>query len=238
MKLNIILCYIWGLYIDSEMKNYLIVFIAATSLGFGLFSCQKDNLVTDVPHNIPPDFNWGQGEPDSIVSDFYFQGKIGGVLNTFQDSIGDYYNLAYDSGYIQCEDTNKVFYGQGFGIYTLTGRSSLDIKFLKCLSDTSDPASIDSLLYLGAYPYGSSNLLNTVPGVEITWVDASGKVWKTLPGTGSSADDSFVIKSINPAPSDSIGNLVLFGTMNVHLYNSTESITVEGGVFNLQYGVY
>jgi hypothetical protein len=231
------------LYLGHNTEKIMwrtIYFVGVLALSFAvlLVSCEKDNLITNVPHNLPVDSNWGKGEPDSLVAEFYFRGKIDSVLYTFQDSLGGYYNLAYDSGYIKCDDTNKVFYGQSFGMYTQTGLSSLDIKFLKCLSDTADQASIDSLLYLGAYPYGSSNLLNTVAGVEITWVDGSGKVWKTLPNSGNKVDDSFVIKSINLAPTDSIGNLVLFGTMNVHLYNSTEYITIEGGEFNLQYGVY
>ena len=220
------------------MKNIFTLVVVAFSIGFGMISCQKDNLITDVPHSQPTDPNWGKQEPDSIVADFYFKGKIDSQIVAYQDSLGGYYNLAYDSGYTKCADTNYVFYGQGFGIYTMSGMASLDIKLLRCIGDTSQQAGKDSLLYIGAYPYGSTDLLNTVSGVEITWVDASGKVWKTLPGSGSKTDDSFVITSVIPAPTDSIGSLVLFGSMNVHLYNATESIVIENGEFNLQYGIY
>lgn len=232
------------MFIELKMKNIFTLVVVSLIVGFGMVSCQKDNLVTNVPHNIPTDPNWGKGEPDSLVAPFWFRGKIDSQLVTFQDSIDNYYNLAYelaDSGNPYCDST--IFFGQGFGMYTLNGTESLDIKILGCVSDTgktaADTASMDSILYIGAYPYGNSDNFSPSRGVEITWVDPGGKKWKTKPGTGANNNDSFVILGVAPAlPTDSIGFLIVTGTMNVHLYNETESIFIESGEFILQYGVY
>ena len=223
------------------MKNIFTLFVVSIGIGFAFVSCQKDNLITDVPHNQPTDPNWGKGEPDPLVAPFYFRGKIDSTLYTLQDSIKGMYNLAYeiaDSGNALC-DTPNIFFGLGFGMYTLTGSSSLDIKIMNCVADTADTTAMETILYVGAYPYGNSDFFSAASGVEVSWVDAKGKLWRTLPGSGSSNDDTFVIKSISPAlPTDSIGYLIVTGTMNVHLYNATESIIIERGEFILQYGVY
>ena len=236
------LCYIWALYTELKMKNIFTLVIVSISIGFAMVSCQKDNLITNVPHNQPTDPNWGQGEPDSIVAPFYFVGKIDSQLYTFQDSINGYYNLAYefaDSGNVFCDSPNVIFYGQGFGMYTAGGTSSLDIKIMNCIADSADTVSTESILYIGSYPYGNSDFFSNSPGVEISWKDANGKLWKTLTGSGSSNDDTFVINSVSPAlPTDSIGYLIVTGEMTVHLYNATESIVIERGEFILQYGVY
>ena len=200
-------------------------------------ACQKDTLVTDVPHNQDPDINWGKGDSVPIVTDFYFVGKIDSTKYTLQDSINGFYNLVFDSTYSICSDTT-TFYGQLTGMYTLGLNNTLEIKFLKCIEDPTDNADKKSLIYTGTYPYGDSTPFNQIDGVEISWVDDNGTVWKSLPGSGSSQDDSFIVLGISANPGDGLGDNLIEGTMDVHLYNATESIRIEGGQFKFQYGVY
>ena len=63
-------------------------------------------------------------------------------------------------------------------------------------------------------------------------------MWKSLPGSGSSGDDSFVVQLISANPGKGLGDNLILGTMDLRLYNETESIRIEGGVFSFQYGVY
>ena len=219
------------------MKNIFKFSIVVLALGLGLMACQKDSLVTDVPHNQDPDPNWGVGIPTPIVAPYYFEGKIDSVLYTLQDSVDGFYNLVFDSGYAACNGTD-VFYGQLTGMYSLSGVKTLEIKFLKCIEDSTDVADKSSLMFVGTYPYGNSDLLAGVEGVEVSWVDENNKVWKSLPGSGASNDDSFQILTIGPAPGNVLGNLVVLGRMDITLYNATESIRIESGEFQFQYGVY
>lgn len=218
----------------SRISHYFVLILA---LGLGLIACQKDTLVTDVIHNQEPDPNWGKGDSTPIVTDFYFIGKIDSTLYTLQDSIDGFYNLVFDSTYSVCTDTT-TFHGQITGMYTLGLTNTLEIKFLKCIEDPTDDADKKSIMFTGAYPYGSSTPFNQIDGVEISWVDESGRVWKSLPGSGSSKNDSFVILGISPNPGNGLGDNLIEGTMNVHLYNETNSIQIEGGQFKFQYGVY
>jgi hypothetical protein len=213
------------------------IFLLVLAFVIGLAACQKDTLVTDIPHNQDPDMTWGRGDSVPLVTDFYFRGKIDSALYTLQDSIGGFYNLVFDSTYVGCSDTT-TFYGQLTGMYTLGLNNTLEIKFLKCIEDPTDDADKKSLLYAGTYPYGDSEVLNQINGVEISWVDGNGKVWRSLQGSGSSNDDSFVVKIIGANPGDGLGEKLIIGTMDVHLYNATESIYIEGGEFSFQYGVY
>ena len=223
------------------MKKIYLLSLVVLTLGLGLMSCQKDTLVTDVPHNEDPDPEFGKGIPIPIVAPFYFKGKIDSSLYVLQDSITGYLNYVFDAGYTACDadgSGNGVFYGQLTGMYTLGGTQSLEIKFLKCIEDSSDVDDKKSLIFVGTYPYGSSDNFSPVEGGEITWVDKSNTVWKSLPGSGSKTNNSFYIENITPAPSGVLGNLKIEGRMDVTLYNATKSIRIEGGVFEFQYGVY
>ncbi|MGB0805178.1 MAG: hypothetical protein ACPGRC_00720 [Salibacteraceae bacterium] len=219
------------------MRKFSIGFVALTTLFLGIVACQKDTLVTDVVHNEDPDYDWGKGDSIPILTDFYFEGKIDSVKYTLQDSINGFYNLVFDSTFSSCSDTT-TFYGQLTGMYTLGLNNSLEIKFLKCVKDPTDDSDKKSLIYSGTYPYGSSKPFNFADGVEVSWVDNSGKVWKSLPGSGSSNNDSFVILGISPNPGNGLGESLIEGTMDMHLYNQTQSIRIEGGQFKFQYGVY
>ena len=223
------------------MKIFQIVLVFSVFV-IGAYSCQKDNLLTDVVHNQDPDMNWGQGDSIPIVAPFYFQGKIDSLLYTLQDSITGYNNLVFDSTYVNCfltdtSDTN-FFYGQLTGMYTLDGRGSLEIKFLRCIDDTAVAADKESLIFVGTHSYGSSDIFAPVDGVEITWVDMNGSVWKSLPGSGNSQNNSFEILSITPDTSNVLGDVRILGSMDVTLYNTTKSIRIESGEFLFQYGVY
>ncbi len=220
-----------------NMRNSFKLIFLGLVVGLGLTACQKDTLVTDVPHNVDPDFNWGKGDSIPLVTNFYFYGKIDSVMYTLQDSIDGSYNLVFDSTYLGCNDTT-TFYGQLTGMYSLGNAHSLEVKFLKCIEDTSNLADKESLLFAGTYPYGSSTPLNQIEGVEITWVDDNGVVWRSLPGSGSSSNDSFVVQLISPNPGKGLGDNLILGTMDVRLYNGTNSIRIEEGVFSFQYGVY
>jgi len=231
-----------GLSIEElNMKKIYLLSLVVLTLGLGFMSCQKDTLVTDVPHNEDFDPRWGKGQPIPIVAPFYFEGKIDSTHYVMQDSIAGYLNYVFDAGYAACDaDGNGkgVFYGQLTGMYTLGGTQSLEIKFLKCVEDSSDVDDKKSLIFEGTYSYGSSSKFSPVEGVEITWVDKSNKVWKSLPGSGAKSNNSFYITNISPAPSGVLGNLKIEGRMDVTLYNATKSIRIEGGVFEFQYGVY
>lgn len=220
-----------------DMNKSLKFLLLISVLAFGMVACQKDTLVTNVPHNQEPDLGWGKGDSVPLVTDFYFQGKIDSTFYTMQDSIDGFYNLVFDSTYLDCSDTT-TFYGQLTGMYTLGMNNSLEIKFLKCIEDPTDSDDQESLLFVGTYPYGSTATLNQIDGVEITWVDDNGKVWKSLAGSGSSGNDSFVVQLISPNPGKGLGDNLILGTMDLTLYNETESIRIGGGVFSFQYGVY
>ena len=219
------------------MRNIYKFSIVVLALGLGLMACQKDSLVTDVPHNQDPDLNWGVEIPTPIVAPFYFKGKIDSTLYTLQDSIDGFYNLVFDSGYAACNGSD-VFYGQLTGMYSLGGVHTLEVKFLKCIEDSTNLADKSSLMYLGTFPYGNSNYLAGVDGVEVSWIDDNNKVWKSLPGSGAKNDDSFQVLTIGPAPGNVLGNLLISGKMDITLYNATESIKIESGEFEFQYGVY
>ena len=222
---------------NHKMKKYHQFFLLFLVVTGGIIACQKDTLVTDVPHNQPPDLGWGVGDSIPLVTRFYFRGKIDSVLYTLQDSINGSYNLVFDSTYSSCSDTT-TFYGQLTGMYTLGMTNTLEVKFLKCIEDPTDLTDQRSLIFKGTYPYGSSASLNQIEGVEISWVDKFGKIWKSLPGSGSSKDDSFVVLKIDPNPGNGLGESLIEGTMDVHLYNATDAIHIEGGEFGFQYGVY
>jgi hypothetical protein len=219
------------------MKSIYKLLLVFTVLTVGFFSCQKDTLVTDVPHNVDPDFTWGKGDSIPIVAPYYFTGKVDSVFYTLQDSINGFYNLVFDSGYVAC-DSPSVFYGQLTGMYSLSGTHTLEIKLLKCIGDSTSKPDKESLLYIGTYPYGNSNILSYIDGVEVSWVDDTGKIWKSLTGSGSKANDSFQILSVTAAPTNVLGESVILGKMDMTLYNGTESIRIEGGEFQFQYGVY
>lgn len=219
------------------MRNSIKLLFIGLALSLGLIACQKDTLVTDVSHNEDPDLNWGKGDSTPLVTDFYFYGKIDSVMYTLQDSIDGSYNLVFDSTYLGCSDTT-TFYGQLTGMYSLGNSYSLEVKFLKCIEDVTDLADQQSLLFAGTYPYGSSATLNQIDGVEVSWVDKNGKVWQSLSGSGSSGNDSFVVQLISANPGKGLGEKLILGTMDLNLYNGTESIRIEGGVFSFQYGVY
>ena len=223
------------------MKKYYFASILIFLFGFSFIACQKDDLVTDVVHNEEPDYTWGQGDSTPIVSDFYFKGKIDSTLYVLQDSIDGFANLVFDSNYVACDadgSGNGTFYGQLTGMYTLSGDHTLEIKFLKCIADPTDVDDQKKLMFIGTFPYGNSGILDPVFGVEISWVDGSGNVWKSLAGSGATSDDSFQIVTITAASPNVLGNLVILGKMDVHLYNGTRSIRIEGGEFQFQYGVY
>lgn len=224
-------------------KKILVVGLLFLGLAF-LNSCQKDSLVTNVPHNETPDFNWGQGDSIPIVAPFYFTGKIDSQLFVMQDSIDGYLNYVYDSALTQCpNDTSTVFYAQTTGFYTVSGQYSLDIKFLTCVDTTEatgiDSTDLDSLLGGGGtFMYGNSNIFNPINGVEVTWVDGANRIWKTKPGSGAATNDSFFILAITPNPVDGLGFHKITGTMSVTLYNGIETKRIENGQFEMQYGVY
>lgn len=207
--------------------------------------CQKDTLVTDVPHNQVPDFNWGKGDSIPIVAPFYFVGKIDSQLYTLQDSISGYLNYVFDTAITECPgDTNMVFYAQNTGFYTLEGIQSLSINFLTCVDTTAatgiDSTVLDSLLGgRGTFHYGSSDKFNPIDGVEVSWIDLNGKVWKTRPGSGANDNNSFHILTVVPDTSYStLGMHKITGTMSVTLHNGLDNIRIENGMFEMQYGVY
>ena len=223
------------------MRKFYIASLLIALFGFGFMACQKDDLVTDVIHNQDPDPNWGQGDSTPIVSRFYFKGKIDSTLYVLQDSINGFANLVFDSSYVSCDSDgngNGTFYGQLTGMYTLSGDHTLEIKFLKCILDPTDVDDQKKLMFIGTFPYGSSAVLDPIFGVEISGVDASGTVWKTLAGSGATSDDTFQILTISAADPNVLGNLVILGKMDVRLFNGTRSIRIEGGEFQFQYGVY
>lgn len=223
------------------MKKYFSIYLLLIIVGFGVVGCQKDTLVTDVPHNVDSDPNWGKGDSIPIVSNLYFKGKIDSTLYTLQDSIDGFYNLVFDSVYSSCNadgNGNGGFYAQLTGMYSLSGINTLEVKLLKCIEDPTDQSDQESLLHTGAFSYGNSTSINKVDGVEVSWVDDSGKLWKSLPGSGSKNNDSFLILTISGAPAGVLGDNLIEGTMNITLYNATESIRIEGGQFKFQYGVY
>tara|TARA_R110002050_G_scaffold297339_2_gene458637 strand:+ start:52711 stop:53484 length:774 start_codon:yes stop_codon:yes gene_type:complete len=238
---TLFLYYIWGIDKVLEMKKYFSIYVLLILLGLGSIGCQKDSLVTDVPHNVEPDPNWPPADSIPIVSKLYFKGKIDSTLFTLQDSIDGFYNLVFDSVYAPCDadgNGNGGFYSQLTGMYSLSGIHTLEVKLLKCIKDPTKIAEQKSLLHTGAFPYGNSTSLNKVDGVEVSWVDNTGKLWKSLPGSGSKNDDSFIITAISAAPTGVLGDDLIEGTMNITLYNATESIRIEGGEFKFQYGVY
>jgi hypothetical protein len=223
------------------MKSIYPLYLILIIFGLGIYSCQKDTLVTDVPHNVDPDPNWPSGDSIPIVSNFYFKGKIDSTLYTLQDSITGFYNLVFDSVYTACDadgNGNGGFYGQLTGMYSLSGINTLEVKILKCIEDPTDEDDKKSLIRKGAFSYGNSGTFNAVDGVEISWIDANGKVWTSLPGSGAKNDDSFFVRSISAAPAGVLGKELIEGTMDLTLYNATESIRIEGGEFKFQYGVY
>lgn len=219
------------------MKRFSVVGSLMIALILSFVACQKDTLVTDVVHNEEPDYDWGKGDSIPIVTDFYFQGKIDSTHYTLQDSIDGFYNLVFDSTFSPCSDTT-TFYSQITGMYTLGLNNTLEIKFLKCIEDPTDNNDQKSLIFSGTYPYGSSEPFNYVDGVEVSWIDDNGRVWKSLPGSGSSNNDSFVVLGISPNPGNGLGENLIEGTMDIHLYYETQSIRIEGGKFKFQYGVY
>ncbi len=201
-------------------------------------SCYKDDLVQDVPHQQDPDYGWGKSDTIPIVKQFYFKGKIDSLHYTFQDSVQNYVNIAYGSNYAPC-DSGNYLHGQVTGFYdTLSGRESLEIKLLGCVSDTTSKPEKETLLYLGTYPYGSSSFINPVAGVEVTWIDKFGRKWSSLPGSGQALEDSFRILKIDVSADPSRGEVIISGYMDIHLYYDNQSIPIEGAEFVMLYGKY
>ena len=217
------------------MRFFNIIYIAIAMMLVS--SCYKDELVQDVVHNEDPDFDWGKSDSVPIVKQFYFKGKIDSLFYTFQDSIDGYYNLAWDSNYAPCDQSNYL-HGQVTGFYNPGGKEILEIKLLGCISDTNSSNQKKNILYIGTYPYGSSSFLNPVPGVEVTWIDKKGRKWSSLPGSGQSVQNSFQILKIDSWSNPSEGEVIISGTMQMRLYYDNVSIPVEGGEFVLHYGIY
>ena len=219
------------------MNNSFKFLILILAFSASFFSCEKDLLVTDVTHNKEPNLNWGVGSDNPIIKDFYFKGKIDSTFYVLQDNLDGFYNLVFDSTYLECNDTT-TFHGQLTGMYTLGLTNTLEVKFLKCIKNPKSKTDKQSLIFIGSYPYGSSATLNQISGVEISWIDENGIAWTSLSGSGANNNDSFVVKAIKQNPGKGLGAHLIIGTMNVDLYNATKSIRIEGGEFSFQYGVY
>lgn len=207
-------------------------------IGMSFVSCEKDSLVTDVPLNQDVDPNFGKGVAEEILSPFYVTAKIDTVKYTFQDGLSGFHNSIDAQVFLDCGFAN-VLYGQSTRMGEGGSGIELEIKILKCILDVNNKDEQKSLIFLGPYPFGSSNPTNQLEGVEVKWIDKDGLIWKTEIGHPESIDDTFIVEYILDNPSSSsIGDKYIIGNMSLHVYNGSENIYIENANFSLQYGLY
>jgi hypothetical protein len=75
-----------------------------------------------------------------------------------------------------------LYFERQLTTYARNGKNIFNICFMKWVS--ANPPSkedIRSIFYPGSYSYGSSDVYNLMPGVEISYVEENGMEWNGLP---------------------------------------------------------
>ncbi len=152
----------------------LVVFI---SFAMVLFSC-KEELGLDPLEKEPAP------EPLPIIgSEIFVSASIGGIPINFVNQHAGYGNGIDSAWYIYCSSTSlDVLKGQSFYFNQFTDTSNVNsifFEFLACSPDTATDIRFDSSLLVGTYDFGS--IVDTIPGLMITWIDDQKKVWKSAP---------------------------------------------------------
>lgn len=204
----------------------------------GVVACQKDDLKQDASLNEPFDATWGKGDTVKIQRRFYLKAKIDTVLLAIQDSTLKFGAYVDSVGYGDCMDTNKIV-GQIAGIRDSITGHGFEFKILSCMEKSADSLKNKATIQKRTYAYGSSNVFNSLEGVEVKWTDKNGKVWQSLPGTGAQQNFSFQIAEVKDHDTgDTLSDAYVFGRLDLQLYNGIESIRVENGEFFMRIGKF
>ena len=203
--------------------------IAIASLTF--YSCTEETLSAGQPV-IDQAFTPVDTAP--IVEEYYFKGKIDSMHVTMQAGLQGVGFFNDSLGFGSC-DTNRTVIGHTTGLEKSTGEK-LEIRFLKCELNTADSLLNLEKFKTSAYPFGSSSLASLTEGVEIIWTSASGRVWKTRPGTGANTSQSFRVLQLDTsmAAGDTISDLVVTGLIdNVRLFDGVRYVPINEAEFSL-----
>lgn len=229
------------------MKTLKLTVMAITLSAITLLSCEKDNLVKYPYENEPADSTWGLGDSIPIISPIYFFGKVGSEVVVIQDTTYATFDPAndYTGVYVDTLDsipygmcgTDSYFYGFKSTLTTNTAMPIFSVEFLNCYQDSTTLAKIENNIVEGAYPYGRGSV--EVEGVEISYVDEAGRLWRTKPGSGLNTDNRFIITQIAPiSPPVYDRYMLVNATFDVTLYRGTETMRIESGECGLLFGKF
>ncbi|HBH05982.1 MAG TPA: hypothetical protein DDX92_05215 [Flavobacteriales bacterium] len=217
--------------------RFIIIGVLITALSV---QCETDSLVQDVPHNQDPNLDWGKNPPPDIVANYYYQGKIDSTLLTLQDGIGSVVNVFSERLVTPCDSADSLFEIRTQFVDTISNEI-LTIKLFSCVNDSIDTllARFD-FLRTGVYSFGSSSRVFPQEGVEISWQDADGTVWKSQPGSGFDSRSSFEITNLDTIYFDTLySEYFMEGRMKAWLYaNSVEYVPMEFSDFKAKIPAY
>lgn len=206
-----------------------VVFLVGSTITF--FSCTEETLSKGQP---VIDQAFSPVDTAPIVEEYYFKGKIDSQHVTMQAGLQGVSFFNDSLGFGNC-DTNKSVIGHTTGLQRSSGEK-LEIRFLKCEVNTADSLINLEKFKVSAYPFGSSSLASLTEGVEIIWTSASGRVWKTRPGTGANTSQSFRVLQLDTsvAAGDTLSDLVVTGLINnVRLFDGVRYIPINEAEFSL-----
>lgn len=221
------------------MGKLKIIIIGVIITAFAV-QCETDSLVQDVPHNQIPNLGWGKKPPPEIVSNYYYQGKIDSTVITLQDGISNVVNTFSERLVTRCDTTDSLLEIKTQFTNSVTNES-LTIRLFSCVNDSIDTllARFD-FLRTGVYSYGSNSRVFPQEGVEISWQEADGTIWKTQPGSGFDDRNSFEITNLDTVYFDTLySEYFIEGRMKALLYtNSVEFIPMEFSNFKAKIPAY
>jgi hypothetical protein len=210
-------------------------------------------LIAGCSKSNPTDTSGTNNQPETITGPHYIQAKVNGTYVTVQESA---------SGYTQTGEGMHGSYGGGSaGAYLVTQEYAFEKTTLVGFQPVTDttyrgvvialvhkyyrqPHQLewDSLLLsTGPVSFGSEE--KEINGVEVRWIDASGKKWSSAFGTGDQSGSSFTVTSHDTTNFRANGLLgPLYdskGTFNCRLYDGAgNSMEVTDGKFAIQTDFY
>lgn len=194
----------------------------------------------------PTDTN--NGTPQQITEQYYIQASIDGSYQTAQGAsggsssgVGLHCNGSYGHGtkpgyqVVELYDFQRIVLN-GFTPTLDTSYRSIQIVLIKNFPEQPYGEELYGLVS-NPLSYGSQQ--NQIDGVEIRWIDASGKEWRSSWGSGDQSGSSFSFTSndkITYLPGMMMGGMYNSkGTFNCKLYdNAGNSMMVTEGTFSLQ----
>ncbi|MFN3405602.1 MAG: hypothetical protein ACK40G_16005 [Cytophagaceae bacterium] len=190
------------------MRNLLVILLAISLITFSSCNKKKSNTVT-------PAYN---------VSKLHFKGIVDGIHQLIENGKNDVISTATRTG-VKKNEENDYYLTETSRFYSTTGGKSISINFHKYFANND--GSNAAFEYEAKYYNFAKPVLNE-NGVEVEWVDETGKLWSSALGAADQTGYTFLLSSISETEDERIINC----TFSCKLYDGLgNEVKLTDGIF-------